>query len=157
LLITQLLPLLLGLGIHRGASRLTRAIVKPVGRVANILLLALVGVILTTQHATLTAIRLRGWLGMGLLLLASLGIGWSCGGPGVATRKAMAATTATRNAAVGLVIATNNFAGTPAATAVVAYGLVSIGGALAWALLLGKFAALERRTAPAGSENRHSP
>ena len=44
-------------------------------------------------------------------------------------------TTATRNVAVGLVIAASNFAGTPAVTAVVAYGLVSILGALGCAPL----------------------
>ncbi|WP_406696177.1 bile acid:sodium symporter [Singulisphaera sp. Ch08] len=151
LLITQLLPLLLGLGIHHGAPKFTRLIVRPVGLLANVLLLALVGLIAVTQYETLAAIRLRGWIGMGLLMLASLGIGWASGGPAVATRKALAATTATRNAAVGLVIAANNFAGTPAVTAVVAYGLVSIGGALGWALLLGKLAPLERKMAPAGS------
>ncbi len=73
---------------------------------------------------------------MSLLLLASLGIGWFCGGPDLATRKAMAVTTATRNIAVGLVIVTSKFADTPAVTAVVAYGLVSTLGALGFALLL---------------------
>jgi len=45
--------------------------------------------------------------------------------------------------AVGLVIAGGNFAGTPAVTAVVAYGLVSIVAALCCALLLGKVIAIE--------------
>jgi BASS family bile acid:Na+ symporter len=148
LLITQLLPLALGLGIHHGAPRLTRRVVRPVGAFANVLLLALVGLIVATQLETLTAIRLRGWMGMGLLLLASLGIGWFCGGPGFATRKALAATTATRNLAVGLVIAASDFAGTPAVTAVVAYGLVSIAGALGCALLCNRLSGIE----PEGAE-----
>ena len=59
-------------------------------------------------------------------------------------------TTATRNAAVGLVIVTSNFADTPAVTAVVAYGLVSTLSALGFALLLGQFAGLEPKNAPAG-------
>jgi BASS family bile acid:Na+ symporter len=112
-----------------------------VNRLANVLLLALVGLIVATQYGTLAAIRLRGWTGMSLLLLASLVIGWLCGGRDFAARKAMAVTTATRNAAVGLVIATSNFADTPAVTAVVAYGLFSTLGALACALLLGRLAA----------------
>ena len=98
----------------------------------------LIGLILATQYETLAAIRLRGWIGMGLLLLASLGIGWVSGGSETPTRKALAITTATRNVAVALVIVTSNFAGTPAVTAVVAYGLVSTLGALGCALLLGK-------------------
>jgi len=97
------------------------------------------------------AIRPRGWLGMGRLPGASLGIGWCCGAPDVASRKALAATTATRNVAAGLVIATGGFAGTPAVTAVVAYGLVSIVGALGCAFLLGRFDAVESRRVPVGS------
>ena len=85
---------------------------------------------------------------MSLLLLASLGIGWFCGGLDLATRKAMAVTTATRNVAVGLVIVTSKFAGTPAVTAVVAYGLVSTLGALGFALLLGRFTAVGTRGRP---------
>jgi BASS family bile acid:Na+ symporter len=151
LLITQMLPLACGLGIRHGAPRLTRAISKPAGLLGNALLLALVGLIVATQHETLAAIRPRGWLGMGVLLGASLGIGWCCGAPDVAIRKALAATTATRNVAVGLVIATGSFARTPAVTAVVAYGLVSIVGATGLALLFGRSDVAESRRVPSGS------
>ena len=78
--------------------------------------------------------------------MASLGLGWSCGGPDLASRKALATTTATRNVAVGLVIAASDFSGTPA-IAVVAYGLVSILGALGCALLLGRLGAIEAEDA----------
>jgi BASS family bile acid:Na+ symporter len=120
---------------------LTRAIAKPIDLLANGLLLALVGLVVATQHETLAAIRLRGWMAMGLLILASLGIGWCCGAPDVGIRKALATTTATRNVAVGLVIATSGFAGKAAVTAVVAYGLVTILGALGCALLFARSAA----------------
>ena len=152
LLITQLLPLALGLGIHHAAPECDRG--GSSSRLASsriVLLLALVGLIVATQYETLAAIRPRAWMGMGLLLLASLGIGWLCGGRDLATRKALAVTTATRNVAVGLVIVASNFAGTPAVTAVVAYGLISILGALGFALPLGRFTALERKDAHAGS------
>ena len=146
LLITQMLPLALGLGIHHGVPGLTQWIAKPVNRLASVLLLVLVGLIVAAQYQTLAAIQLRGWMGMSLLLLASLVIGWLCGGRDFATRKAMAVTTATRNVAVGLVIATSNFADTPAVTAVVAYGLIStLGIALGCALLFGKFAHIESK------------
>jgi bile acid:Na+ symporter, BASS family len=151
LLITQLLPLGLGLGIHHWAPRFTQGIVKSVGMLANVLLLALVGLIVAVQHETLAVIRFRGWAGMILLLVASLGIGWVCGGRDVSNRKALASTSATRNVAVGLVIAGSNFAGTPAVTAVVAYGLVSIVGALGCALLLGKLIAIEPKNAHVAS------
>jgi bile acid:Na+ symporter, BASS family len=138
LLVAQMLPLAAGLAIHHWLPQLAQKIGKPLGMVANLLLLVLVGLILATQFETLAAIRLRGWTGMGLLFFASLGIGWLCGGKDVAIRKALAVTTAARNAAVGLVIVNSNFADTPAVTAVVAYGLVSILGTFACALLLGK-------------------
>jgi BASS family bile acid:Na+ symporter len=139
LLLTQLLPLALGLGIHRRAPALSERVAKPIGLLANLLLLALVAMIVVSQYEMLTAIRVRGWAGMSLLLLASLGIGWFCGGRDLAIRKALALTTASRNVAVGLVIAGSNFAGTQAVTAVVAYGVISILGTLAGAALCGRF------------------
>jgi BASS family bile acid:Na+ symporter len=120
------------------APKTTERIAKPVSRVANLLLIGLVAMILATQYQTLAAIRLRGWFGMGLLLAASLGVGWICGGATASARKAMAVTTAVRNAAVALVIVTTNFADTPAVTVVVAYGLFSLLAALAFAILLGR-------------------
>jgi BASS family bile acid:Na+ symporter len=151
LLITQLLPLAIGLGIHHVARRLSQAIVTPVDLLGKALLLSLVGMLVITQYESLAAIHLRGWMGMGLLLAASLGIGWFCGGPDVRTRKALAATTASRNVAVGLIIVARNFAATPAVTAVVAYGLISIVGALGWAWLIGRFAAIKPNSAHATS------
>ena len=79
--------------------------------------------------------RARGWLGMGLLLAATIGIGWVCGGPTRATRKSLAVTTGVRNAAVALVIVSGNFADTAAVTAVVAYGIASILATLVYAFL----------------------
>jgi BASS family bile acid:Na+ symporter len=148
LLITQPLPLALGLGCRRAAPGWARLADKPVDLLANGLLVALVGAIVATQSAMLAAIRPRAWLGMGLLLMTSLGLGWSCGGPDLASRKALATTTATRNVAVGLVIAASDFSGTPAVAAVVAYGLVSIFGALGCALLLGRLGAIKAEDAP---------
>jgi BASS family bile acid:Na+ symporter len=55
---------------------------------------------------------------------------------------------------VALVIVTGNFAGTPAVTAVVAYGLISTVGALAWALLLGKHRIVETGNVDAGTSVR---
>lgn len=142
---------MLGLVFHHAVPRCTRLVAKPVGLLANVLLLALVGAIVVTQYGMLAAIRPRGWLGMGLLLMASLGLGWSCGGPDLASRKALAMTTATRNIAVGLVIVARDLAGTPAVTAVVAYGLVSIVGALGCAVLLGRLGAVETDRADVAS------
>jgi BASS family bile acid:Na+ symporter len=135
LLVSQMLPLGIGLGIHHYAPKLAGKVAKPLGLVANILLMGAVVLMLVNEFESLAAIRPRGWLGMLLLLSASLGIGWTFGGPGRRTRKALAVITASRNAAVALVIVSNNFAGTAAVTAVIAFALVSILATLGAAIL----------------------
>lgn len=150
LLVAQLLPLAAGLAFHHWAPTLTGRIVRPVGVLANLLLLVLIGLILFTQFETLSDIRARGWAGMGVLFVSSLAIGWLCAAGGAATRNASALTTAARNAAVGLAIATGNFAGTPVVTAVVAYGLVSMLGTIGCAVAIGRLCRTE--TVAAGIE-----
>ncbi len=138
LLLSQVLPLAVGLVLRHRIPEITRGWHKPLGLLGNVLLLAAIGMILATQFSSLCTILLRGWVGMLLLFLASLGIGWVFGGPALDQRKALALTTAVRNVAVGLVIVSRDFADTPAVTAVVAYALLSILGGLATALLLAR-------------------
>ncbi len=64
-------------------------------------------------------------------------IGWLAGGAGRDDRRTLALTTSLRNVGVGLVIATGNFAGTPAVSAALAYGIVEVFGSLAMALWWG--------------------
>jgi BASS family bile acid:Na+ symporter len=144
LLVSQILPLGIGLSIHHLAPRLTSRIVKPVGLVGNLLLVCVVGLVLVQQYESLASIRPRGWMAMAILLAATIGMGWVCGGPSQATRKALAVTTGVRNAAVALVIVSSNFVDTAAVTAVIAYALVSIFATLGVAFLLA--AAPERTT-----------
>jgi bile acid:Na+ symporter, BASS family len=138
LLLAQILPLAIGLGINHLAPKLTHRIAKPVDILANLLLLCVVIVVLVKEYEQLGLVRLRGWVGMHLLLAISLSIGWVCGGPGRATRKAFALTAGPRNVPVALVIVATNFAGTPAVTAVVAYALLSSILALVCAFLLAR-------------------
>jgi len=137
LVVTQILPLVVGIAIYEKLPVLARAVAKPISLVANVLLLSVVVLLLVAQFSTLAQIHLRGWFGMLLLLAISLAIGWVCGGPALATRKTLAVTTASRNAAVALVIVASSFAGTAAATAVIAFALLSIFGTLISAILLG--------------------
>jgi BASS family bile acid:Na+ symporter len=151
LVVAQILPLAVGLAIRHRAPLFAGRIAKPVRVLANVMLLAAIVLLLVREYETLQLIRLRGWFGMLLLLAASLGIGWLCGGPGPATRRSLAVTTGARNAAVGLVIVSKNFADTPAVTALIAYALVSILGTFGCAFL---FAAV-----PGGdnTDSKHEP
>jgi BASS family bile acid:Na+ symporter len=120
-----------------------------------LLSLAAIGLILFAQWPMLAAIQPRGFFGMLCLLAVSLGIGWWLGGPGVENRKAMSLTTSLRNVGVGLVIATGNFANTPAVTAVLAYGLIQIFGSLGVAMVWGRKAAITERST--GAKDEMSP
>jgi BASS family bile acid:Na+ symporter len=145
LLITQLLPLLAGLLVNHRRPQLAARLLTPFELVSKILNLSAAGLILATQFRMLTEIRLIGFGGMLGLLVASLIIGWLAGGPDGASRKTMALTTSLRNAGVGLVIVTGSFAGTPAASAALAYGIVAVFGTLIVALLWGRLSSAQQR------------
>lgn len=136
LLITQLVPLCIGLAIRRWRPAAAETLQGPANRVSSVLSLATIGLILYTQRQLLAAIDLRAYLGMLILLAASLLAGWILGEAGAANRKTMALTTALRNVGVGLVITAGSFANTAAQTAVLAYGIVEIAGSVAVAAAL---------------------
>jgi BASS family bile acid:Na+ symporter len=139
LLFTQMLPLCLGIALRRWWPTTANKIQQPARLLSKVLNLLTVGLILITHFALLAEIRPRGLFGMVILLIVSWTAGWLIGRPITDTRKALAVTTSLRNFGVGLVIATSTFAGTPAVTAIVAYGLVSLLGTLALAMLAGTF------------------
>jgi BASS family bile acid:Na+ symporter len=137
LLVSQLVPLGLGVAVRQWRPLLADRLQKPADLGSKILNLVAVGLILVVHFPLLAEIRLRGFVGMLALLIASWVAGWLLGGPENDTRKTMTLTTSLRNVGVGLVIATDTFAGTPAVTAALAYGLFEVIGslllALAWA------------------------
>ncbi len=134
LLGTQLLPLLVGLLVRHRYPLLADRMQRPLERVARILSLSVAGLILGTQFQMLAEIRMLGFVGMLTLLAASLGIGWLAGSPGNGGRQTMALVTALRNVGVGLVVVTGSFAGTPAVSAALAYGIVEVLGSLTVAM-----------------------
>jgi BASS family bile acid:Na+ symporter len=137
-LVTQLAPLCLGLGIRHWLPGLANKLQAPANRLSAILNLATFGMVLVVYFPLLTEIRLRGYVGMLVLLVTSWATGWLLGGPGSENRKALALTTSLRNVGVGLVIATGNFGGTAAVTAVLAYRIIEIVGSLLLALAWGR-------------------
>ena len=134
LLVTQLLPLSVGVAVRQWCPTLAERLRKPANLASKVLNLAAVGFILATQFHLLAEIRPTGFVGMLALLVACWAAGWLLGGPGTDIRKAMTLTTSLRNVGVGLVIATGAFAGTPAVAAVLVYGLFEVVGSLLLAL-----------------------
>jgi BASS family bile acid:Na+ symporter len=134
LLVTQLVPLCIGVAVRQWRPLLAGRLQKPANLVSKILNLVVVVFILVTQFHLLTEIRPLGFVGMLALLIGSWAFGWLLGGPGTDIRKAMTLTTSLRNVGVGLVVASSAFAGTPAVTATLAYGLFAVVGSLFLAL-----------------------
>jgi BASS family bile acid:Na+ symporter len=137
LMVTQLLPLAVGVAIRQRRPRLADWLQTPANRLSTALNVVAVGFIVVAHFDLFWEVPPRAFLGMLALLLASWCAGWVLGGPGTENRKTMTLTTSLRNVGVGLVIATGTFAGTPAVAAVLVYGLFEVAGslllALAWA------------------------
>jgi len=138
LLVTQLLPLCLGLAIRSARPQLAERLLKPANAAGKVLVLLACGLIVGTQSEIFLGIRPASVVAMLALLAASLGTGWILGGPGLSNRKALTLTTALRNVGVGLVIATGSFARTSAVTAVVTYAVFEIIGSLLLAMWWGR-------------------
>jgi BASS family bile acid:Na+ symporter len=134
LFLTQLLPLAAGLAARQCWPAIAARLLVPAQIVSKILNLLTLCLILAANFPDLLKIRLVGYAGMLLLLIASLSVGWLLGGRSCRVRRAFTVTTALRNVGVGLVIATSSFPGTPAVIAVVAYGVVSLMGVLGWSI-----------------------
>ena len=101
LLLTQLLPLGVGLAVRYWRPTLADRLQKPANLASKILNLAAVGCILATQYELLLAIRPSGFAWMLLLLLLSWAAGFLLGGPAMDRRKALALTTGLRNVGAG--------------------------------------------------------
>lgn len=138
LLATQVLPLSIGLGMRHKWPVLAERLLLPAQNVSKVMNLFSTGLILYAQFHTLVAIRPIGFAGMIALLLVSFAAGWLAGAPAGDNRKSMTLITSLRNVAVSLVIATSAFPGTTAATAVLAYALFEITGALLLAIWWGR-------------------
>jgi BASS family bile acid:Na+ symporter len=128
LMVTQLIPLCVGLGIRHWYPNAAAKSRKPANRLSLLLNLTVIVLILTAQYQMLLAIRARGLVGMLALLAVSFVVGWLLGRGD--DRKAMTLSTAIRNVGVGLVIATTAFPDTPVLTAILAYGLIQVVGTL---------------------------
>lgn len=145
LLATQLAPLCAGVALRQWRPRLAERLQKPANSLSTLLNLCAVVLILYAHLPSLQEIRLRGFVGMLLLLFASWVIGWLFGGPEAATRRTMTLTTSLRNLGVGLVIVTGSFPGTAALTATLAYGLFEVFGSLLLAWFWAKHKAAPNR------------
>jgi BASS family bile acid:Na+ symporter len=136
LLVTQLIPLAVGLAVRWGAPTLAAKLTPPFTLFTRVVSLVTVVLLVVANRTTLGEITGRALVGMLAVWLSSMVFGWLAGDSHDHSRSAVAQTTALRNVGVAMVIATKSFPGTAAAPAVIAYAAVSIAAcalvALAW-------------------------
>ena len=123
LLGAQLLPLGAGLWLRRQYPTWADTLKRPATLLSTLLNLVTLGVILFLQFRVLIGIRLVSYLGMLLLVIATVAAGWVSGRNMNENQKSMVLTTGVRNVGVGLVIVSSSFPGTAAISAAIAFAL----------------------------------
>ncbi|MBZ6075923.1 bile acid:sodium symporter family protein [Microvirga puerhi] len=121
ILATQLIPLGCGLALAHSKPRLAAHLLGPSVAISKILNAITFAIILGAQFRLFIDVRPIGILGMLVLLIVSLGVGWLAGRDGEEDRRAVALTTSTRNVGVGVAIAANTFPETTAIAAVLSW------------------------------------
>jgi BASS family bile acid:Na+ symporter len=148
LVMTMLLPLVVGLIVDRLSPRITKRVLPALLILSNVALVVLVVVTFLLHVATV-----RGVFGTGailasvLLLLGAFAIGWLLGGFGEHLDDEMAFGTAQRNYAAAMVVASQSFGDPGVLVMVVVVSLVSMAVLFPAAKLMGRHVA--RRSAAA--------
>jgi BASS family bile acid:Na+ symporter len=107
--LSMLLPLLLGVLVHRAAGPAARKLAGPVSLIAT---LAFVGAMVKILDLTKWAkgeVGTKGLVAIAVFVLVSMLIGWVLGGPRKFTRPVLATASSMRNMALGLAIAVRSF------------------------------------------------
>ncbi|WP_198526088.1 bile acid:sodium symporter family protein [Haloferax sp. ATB1] len=147
-LVVQLVPLLLGLGISFASPSLAERLYWLFKRLSDYTFAGLIVVLLVVYSDSMVSLVGTGTLGVSTVVVgASLMLGYYLGGPAQGTREVLATTTAARNAATALFISTTGFSDSNVLTAVLAFSVIGVVGS-------GLIASVWRRQ-PAGSASSH--
>jgi bile acid:Na+ symporter, BASS family len=141
LLMTQFIPLGIGLLIRAKRPLIAEKLKKPANMLSAVLSLLVFALIIALQYRTLVEIRAKGYVGICILIFLFLAAGLVLGGQPIALRKAIGLTTAARNVGVALVIATASFPDTGAVTAVIVFAIFQTMILVLFALLLARVSA----------------
>ncbi|WP_049892395.1 bile acid:sodium symporter family protein [Natronococcus amylolyticus] len=133
----QLLPLLAGMGLDFRYSAVTNWLYPPVQRLSDLSFLFLLVLLLAAYSNEMLSLISTGTLFISVVIIAgSLLLGYVLGGPGRNTREVLATTTAARNAAIALFIATTSFSDPDVLMVVLAFSFI---GVVLSGLLAGKW------------------
>lgn len=126
LLSTISLPLAAGVCIRHRAPGLGQRLLRPVEVIGGAAGAASLALVTALEFHSIVSLGWRAWLAMGIGFELSLLVGLGLGGPATASRRVVALGTSNRNIALALLVALQNFSGTPVVSAVVGNGLLVI-------------------------------
>jgi BASS family bile acid:Na+ symporter len=125
----QLIPLLLGLGMSFALPSLGDSLYLLTQRLSDYTFVGLIVVLLVVYSGSMVSLVGTGTLGLSAVAVgASLVLGYWLGGPAQGTREVLATTTAARNAAIALFIATTGFSNPNVLTTVLAFSFIGVVG-----------------------------
>lgn len=125
----QLIPLLAGLVLSTHHASLADRLDALSQRLSDYTFVGLIVLLVVVYHGEMTSLVGTGTLAIStLVVVASLLLGYILGGPARATREVLATTTAARNAAIALFIATTGFSNPDVLTIVLAFSFIGVAG-----------------------------
>lgn len=144
----QLVPLLLGLGLSFLSPSLTGYLYPTAQRLSDYTFVGLIVLLAVVYGDSMTSLFGTGILGLSTVAVgASLLLGYGLGGQTRGTREVLATTTAARNAAIALFIATTGFSDPDVLSAVLAFSFIGV-------VASGLIASVWRRR-PVGAASAH--
>ena len=127
ILIAQLIPISIGMAIHRVTPHWTENLMKFVPKIGQCLLVISIILIIAVGAKQMVGIGLIAHLAIFLAVIISLLVGdWMMLGETTERRRSLGISTAIRNPALGLLIATGNFPGTDAVPVVLVFAVYSM-------------------------------
>jgi BASS family bile acid:Na+ symporter len=120
------LPLAAGVFVRHHAPNLGRRLLRPVEVLSEATGATLLAFVTVDEFGSIVNLGWRAWLAMALVSEISVLLGWMLGGPARGARQVVALGTSNRNIALALLVAIQNFPGTPVVSAVVGNGLLLI-------------------------------
>lgn len=123
----QLLPMLAGIGLDSYSASVTDWLYPPIQRLSDLSFFLLIGLLFVVYFDEMVALVGTGTLFVSLaVVVASLLLGYGLGGPARDTREVLATTTAARNAAIALFIATTSFSDPDVLLLVLAFSFIGV-------------------------------
>jgi bile acid:Na+ symporter, BASS family len=137
LLMAQLIPIAVGMGINSLSSTWTARLLKWVPKIGQIGLVVGITMILSVQGKLIIELGFFPSLAtvLGVVVALVIGHGMMAGETAV-NKRSLAVVTAVRNVALGLLIVNSNFANTPAVAVVLVFALLSVVVAIVYGKLM---------------------